>query len=126
MPHRPLALAADAAPSVNDLISLTLTQAGFWVVTVPGPDAIDGRLTADVRLVVLAATEFGESAAGIAAALRGRADRPAVVVLANGYDPAADALAGSDPGVRVVHKPFRPTELVDAARQLVQPGTPPA
>ncbi|HYH67529.1 MAG TPA: hypothetical protein VD866_22725 [Urbifossiella sp.] len=124
MPDRPLALAADAAPSVNDLIGLTLTRAGFRVVTVPGPDAIDRHLTAAVRVVVLAATEPGESAAQAVAALRGRAARPAVVVLANGDDPAANALAAADPGVRVVHKPFRPTELVDAARQLVGMGKP--
>jgi hypothetical protein len=41
------------------------------------------------------------------------------VILANGDDPAADALAAADPGVRVVHKPFRQSELAEAARRLI-------
>ncbi|HYH68966.1 MAG TPA: hypothetical protein VD866_30005 [Urbifossiella sp.] len=122
MPDRPLALAADAAPSVNDLISITLTRAGFRVVAVDDPEALAVAVTTAVRLVVLAATGFGESAAEFAAAIRGRAARPAVVLLANGEDPAADDLAAADPGVLVVHKPFRLTELVHAARQLVGSG----
>jgi DNA-binding response OmpR family regulator len=119
MPHRPLALAADAVSSVNDLVALTLTRAGFRVTKAAGPDAIDEHLTADVRLVVLAASRAGESAAELAAAVRARAAPAAVVVLANGNDPAADALAAADPGVRVLHKPFRPTELVAVAQELV-------
>lgn len=63
---------------------------------------------------------------GIATAARVADPCPAVMVLANGDDPAGDALTAADPGVRVIHKPFRPTELVGAARQLVGSGPPPS
>lgn len=92
------------------------------MVAADGPDALGRHLTAAVHLVVLAATGAGESAAPAAAALRDRAARPAVVVLANGDDPAVDVLAAANPGVRVVHKPFRPAELVEVARRLVGMG----
>jgi hypothetical protein len=59
MPHRPLALAAGPDPAVNDLIGLTLNRAGFRVEKVPGRGALDGPLTATVRLVVLDATQLG-------------------------------------------------------------------
>jgi len=88
-------------------------------VSLPGPDAIGAALDPTARLVVVAAPRFGEPAAGIAAVVRARAARPAVLVLANRDDPAADALSAADPGARVVHKPFLPSVLIAAARELV-------
>jgi hypothetical protein len=47
---------------------------------------------------------------------------PPVVILTNGADPVASALADGDAGVRAVAKPFSPAELGAAGAGLVGPA----
>ncbi|HYH67402.1 MAG TPA: hypothetical protein VD866_22075 [Urbifossiella sp.] len=119
MPGRPLCVAADADPSINRFVATVLARAGFDVRPLAGPWEVAATPLGGVALVVLGGRGRGVSAADAARALRAAGHRTPVVVLVNSPDPAAAALAAADPAVRLVEKPFTPTEFEAAVGALV-------
>jgi DNA-binding response OmpR family regulator len=119
MPEPPLVIAADADPAVNRLLGDTLTRAGYAVRHLDGPWAVTAAPGPGVGLIVVGGSGRGATAAGVARRLRLGGDRTPVLILTNGADLDAAALAVAGPAVRTLHKPFRPAELADAAGGLL-------
>lgn len=120
MPHH--IIVADADRAVNRYAVAVLARAAGEVRHLAGPWEVAGAACPDTVLVVVGGSGNGVSAAGVVRALRGRGLTTPAVVLTNGSDPEASALARDDPAVRVLVKPFSPGDLARVAGELTGGG----
>lgn len=120
MPDRPHVLVADADPLVSASLTETLAGAGHAVSTAGGPGEVSA-VPAGVGLVVVGGVGDGVTAAEAARAVRRGGDQTPVLILTDGPDPAAAALAAADPSVRTLPKPFTTADLTAAVAAALPP-----
>jgi CheY-like chemotaxis protein len=113
---RPCILVADDSREFAGLVSATLEDAGFDVVTAySGPAALAAMRDNDVAAAVLDVLMPG--IAGDAVADRLRRLRPGLPILLMTGDSGKSFVVGAE--LPVLLKPFRHEDLVDAVRRLL-------
>lgn len=117
MTARPIVLIVEDEPLVREIVALEFEDAGFTVVEAADGDRAAELLGGQAELDLLF-TDIRLPGAydGFALAEQARALRPALpVIYATGFTPDALRLV---PGSRFFKKPYRPAEVVEAARIL--------
>jgi CheY-like chemotaxis protein len=115
---KPTILVVDDEEDLRDLAAIILTEYGCSVLTAAsGEDALRMLEGDFLRIDLLFSDVMMPGMSGFTLARRARQLRPdLMVVLTTGYVSPAVAAAISDGGHRVLPKPYRPAQLIQAIR----------
>jgi CheY-like chemotaxis protein len=116
---KPTVLVVDDEAEICSLAEIVLSEYGCSVLTAASGEEALRILAGDfLRIDLLFSDVMMPGMSGFALAGRARQLRPGLpVVLATGYISPAVAAAISDGGHRVLPKPYRPAQLVQAIRE---------